>query len=162
MENLTLSEIIIRGRYIFKNSPKLLETFRAIDGKLPSEDIARILHRNVNAINRDIRSLKNIGLIYEIKKVGNRLIYDKIPLAKEISQKDFETGLFIPNIANPVILEKKASHDFKIKIKIPDQYEILEIAKVGENQLYEFKKAGTDTRKIIKEIAAFANSSRGD
>lgn len=165
MNNLSLSEIIIRGRYLFKDSPKLLDTFIAIDGKITSSEIAEKLGRNVNNINRDIRSLRNAGLIVEIKKVGNHYIYDKIPLAKEIVRKDFEKGSSIPSMGSTIVISsenhKNNVKEFVKELKTPDQYEILEIIKKGEDQNFEFKQDGTEIKKITKEIAAFANTRKG-
>jgi len=132
-----------------------------VNGKSSSNEIAKKIGRNVNNINRDIKSLRNAGLIGEIKRVGKQYIYDKIPLAKEISRKDFEKGSSIPSIGSTIIISREKPKSTVKKIKIPDQYEILEIAKNGENQIYEFKQDGTEIKKLIREIAAMANTKQG-
>ena len=44
---------------------------------------------------------------------------------------------------------------------VPTETEILDICKKGEDQVYEFKSAGTDVRKITKELAAMLNTRQG-
>lgn len=38
---------------------------------------------------------------------------------------------------------------------------MLDICRCGEDQAYEFKEPGVETKKIIKEIAAFLHTKRG-
>jgi predicted HTH transcriptional regulator len=46
-------------------------------------------------------------------------------------------------------------------IHIPNEKEILEICRNGEDQLYEFKAPGTSSDKITKELAAFLHTRYG-
>jgi len=44
---------------------------------------------------------------------------------------------------------------------MPSEQEILDICKHGEDQSYEFKAAGTEARKLAREICAMLNTKRG-
>ena len=44
---------------------------------------------------------------------------------------------------------------------LPDENEILTIARDGEDQLYEFKAPGTEVNKVVREIGAMLNTSQG-
>jgi len=46
-------------------------------------------------------------------------------------------------------------------LHMPNETEILDICRDGEDQIHEFKAAGTDVQKLTKEIAAFANTKLG-
>src|SRR5258708_31272901 len=46
-------------------------------------------------------------------------------------------------------------------LPVPTETEILDICKDGEDQIYEFKSAGTEARKITREIAAMLNTKQG-
>ena len=60
---------------------------------------------------------------------------------------------------------KKLSGNFKVSnissLQIPVESEILDICRGGEDQIHEFKAAGTEVQKLTKEIAAFANTRQG-
>jgi len=44
---------------------------------------------------------------------------------------------------------------------MPNETEILDICRDGEDQIHEFKAAGTDVQRLAKEITAFANTKLG-
>lgn len=46
-------------------------------------------------------------------------------------------------------------------LHIPSGNEVLDICRAGEDQIHEFKAAGTEIQKLTKEIAAFANTKLG-
>ena len=57
---------------------------------------------------------------------------------------------------------KKKAKDRQLRaISTPTEAEILEICRTGEDQPYEFKSAGVKTEKLVREIAAFANTKTG-
>src|SRR5207249_3004998 len=46
-------------------------------------------------------------------------------------------------------------------LKVPSEKELLDICNNGEDQLYEFKGAGTLIQRVTKEIAAMLNTRQG-
>ncbi|TKJ17159.1 hypothetical protein CEE44_01330 [Candidatus Woesearchaeota archaeon B3_Woes] len=166
---MELQEIIVRGRFIFNNAPKRLEVYKQINGRQSAKDIAKKVGKPLVPTLNDLQKIKDIGLIKPKKDVGgkqlqknNSIIYEKIPLAKQISISYFE---------NPIKKQKQLKQHLKKKItkenkrittiSVPFETGILDICKSGENQLYEFKAAGTEVKKLTKEIAAMLNTKMG-
>ena len=164
---ISLQELITRGRFVFHDSPKKFEVFELLNGKRTIKEISEITKRNENNIHRDIKSLENIGIIEQITIVDGKkqkkplVVYQKIPLANEIPKKYFfESKPVIHN--QPISVLKSSNSKVSAQaIPIPDEVIILDIAKKGESQIYEFKVDGTDITKITKEIAAFLHTKQG-
>lgn len=165
---MDLQEAIIRGRFLFKGAPQRLEVFKFINGTNNTKTIAKKCKRTLSSILNDIKKMEDLGLIIpkvdlhnNIKKINKSTVYSKVALFNSIPMKlfiDQEKGQ--KKITNKKIKKNNNSRTFGI-LKIPNETEILDICKDGEDQQYEFKQAGTETEKITKEIAAMLNTKRG-
>lgn len=147
---------------LMSDAPSRLNVFEAVDGKSTAEEIARKVGRPVNNVTRDLATLRDAGLIQERGKSGRATIYEKIPLAKTVSTKYFQPVAKLPKRPS----DKNARGTAR-RVRVaagfgtPSEQEILEIARTGEDQHYEFKAQGTDPSKIAREIAALANTAEG-
>jgi len=126
----------------------------------------RLRSRHINNIHRDLRQLRDIGLIQErtkdgaIQKKDGFTLYEKTPLARAVAISYF-TG---PRKVNKTKLPPPPRKDKGKRprpLPLPSDKEILDMCKKGEGQTLEFKSAGTDVRKISKEIAAMLNTREG-
>lgn len=165
---LSLQELITRGIYIFSNSPARREVFNLIDGKKPAAEIATILNRHVNSVNRDIRAIRNADLIEILNTNGEKTkkekspIYKKVDLANIVPMSTFEQLAKVPQSPATIIpIREGKTPGPPNKIPIPTEQRILEIARKGEDQLHEFKSQGTHTTKIANEVAAMLNTRNG-
>lgn len=164
---VALQELIVRGRFLFAGAPKRLDVFMSINGKRSTKEIAKKLGRRFTTVLQDIEKLKDMELICEKKGRDKRTIrkkratvFVKTPLAKHIPL------IYFKKIANTQLLTKqrrirKGKTHTLSPIHTPSAQEILDIAKEGENQLYEFKRSGTKSSKITKEVAAFLHTKAG-
>lgn len=157
----TLQELITRGRHVLANAPSRLRVFDAVDGRRSVTDIAVLIERHPNNVRTDLALLRDVGLI---QAAGLRNpVYSKVPLVKSIARKYFE-----PTSKRPtnVALPEAAPHSRRPVreprgLAVPTAGEILEIARRGEDQFYEFKAAGAEVQKLTREIAAMLHSSLG-
>lgn len=167
-----LQELIFRGRFAMADAPERLAVFDLVNGKRNTQDIAKVTKRHVNNIRRDLTILADIGLIQPRNENGKTVkvdgfpIYEKIPLARAIPLRYFQSPARLPKAAQDDLKISNGKNNSSSKRKprplsVPTEQEILDIAKNGENQLYEFKGQGTDARKITREIAAMLNTSQG-
>lgn len=168
-----LQELIIRGRFVMADAPERLKVFEYVNGKRDTQDIAGLTKRHVNNVRRDLGILADAGLIQPRMGKGEQIrkqgfpIYEKVPLARTIPLRYFSSPTRLPSSdwndglttkSTPKAVGK--SHKPK-SLAVPSESEILEIAKNGENQIYEFKGQGTEARKITREIAAMLNTRQG-
>jgi len=162
-----LQELIIRGRFIFSSAPRRLDVFKLVNGKRSTKDIARKTGRSLSSVLQDIEKLRDLGLICE--KIGKdglpikkekACIYEKVPLTRHIPTSYFQDVAQTKKIVKSQRL-RKGTKTKLATIHIPNTNEILDIAKNGEDQLYEFKSPGTESSKITKEIAAFLHTRNG-
>jgi predicted HTH transcriptional regulator len=163
---MDLQELISRGRFIFAGAPERLKLFGLVDGRKTAGEIAKRTKRYVNNVHRDLRQLNDVGLIQERKKDGvvqkkdGFTLYEKTPLARAVPLSYFSGPTKIPK-------SKMTAHSSKVKRKrpaplpLPSENEIIDMCEKGEDQILEFKAAGTDVRKIAKEIAAMLNTRGG-
>jgi hypothetical protein len=164
---MNLQEVLLRGRFIMANAPKRCEVFECVNGKRDSKEIAKITRRSLSAIDHDLKLLSDAELIIDTsEKNGNRAIFEKIPLARTIPIRYFKNPSNTNRKNNLPIenLTEKKIHNKDNKaglLRIPNETDILEITKSGENQIYEFKGQGTNTRKITREVAAMLNTRQG-
>lgn len=165
---MDLQELISRGRFIFAGAPDRLKVYQLVDGRRTARAICRITKRHINNIHRDLRRLADVGLIEERQNEGKCTrkdgftLYQKTPLARTVPLSYF---------SGPVTLSKRrgvtkvASHRGWKKrpppLSLPSETDILDMCKNGEDQTLEFKAAGTDVRKITREIAAMLNTHLG-
>ena len=62
---MDLQELIVRGKHLFENAPARLESFKLVNGRRTTVEIAETLGRPVNAVRRDVRTMINSELIQE-------------------------------------------------------------------------------------------------
>jgi len=166
---MDLQELIARGRFVFSKAPERLGVFGLVNGKRTASDIAGMLKRHANNIRRDLKRLSDAELIQVRRdidgrpvKIGGFTVYEKTPLARTVPiayfhgptrlLKDKPRGRGMP---------QKSKGKRPSTLPAPTETEILDICKNGEDQIYEFKAAGTEVRKITREIAAMLNTKQG-
>jgi predicted HTH transcriptional regulator len=164
-----LQELVARGRILFSGASARLEVFKLVNGKRSAKEIARKLGRSHNAILNDLLKMKDLELISPktdkngkpIRKADS-IVYEKAPLIRHIPISYFENPT---EITRQKVQAKSLSGKSKFgelpSLHMPSETEILDICRHGENQIYEFKAAGTDIQKLTKESAAFANTKLG-
>src|ERR1019366_889925 len=166
---MDLQELITRGRFIFAGAPERLALFQLVDGRQNTSQLAKRTRRHVNNVRRDLNKIRDAGLIQpKIGKNGSAVeiagftIYEKVPLARTIPIHYFRGA---PAGKKPVAFDNpkpaRLTSDRRKSLPVPTEQEILDICKNGEDQLYEFKAAGTDARKLAKEICAMLNTRSG-
>ncbi len=167
---MDLQELITLGRHIFVGAPSRLDVYKKVDGKRTAKDISVELARSVNSVRNDLNTIANVGLISEKSdsddrpiKRGRFSIYEKIPLAKTVSIRHFESTGKRPDTGQPA---KRPARPLRRgggrrTLSVPSEQEILDICNEGEGPPYEFKGQGTDFRKITREIAAMLHTRQG-
>ncbi|MGP8173157.1 MAG: RNA-binding domain-containing protein [Terracidiphilus sp.] len=165
---MDLQELISRGRFIFAGAPERLKVYQIIDGRRTAKDIARVTKRNITNIHRDLRRLADIELIEERKKEGKPVVkdgftlYEKTPLARTVPISYFSGLNKLSSRSKTVVgTPPKSKGKRPQPLPVPTETTILDMCKSGEDQTLEFKAAGTDARKITKEIAAMLNTRAG-
>lgn len=168
MESVGLQEMISRGRFIFSKAPKRFEVFCLVNGKRTGKEMARKVGRSQSSVLQDIQMLRDFGFVVEKKdsdgtvvKRGGSTVFEKTPLVKHIPNSFFRGVADTRALAKQILDSKRVRPSTSPKIHVPDQNEILDICRHGEDQLYEFKAPGTSTDKIAKEIAAFLHTHHG-
>jgi predicted HTH transcriptional regulator len=169
---MDLQELIVRGRFVFSNAPERLGVFKLVNGRRTASDIGRTLKRHVNNIHRDLRLLNDAELIrpringdgMQIRDAGF-LLYEITPLARTVPTNYFLGPAKLVNGKQPLAHQSKQPKRLSSKrlaaVPMPTEVELLDICKEGEDQVYEFKSAGTEVRKITREIAAMLNTKQG-
>lgn len=167
---MNLQELINRGRFVFSGAAERLRVYDLVNGKRSAQDIARSTQRHINNVRRDLSKLSDFGLIRpradgdnELRK-DRSLVFEKDPLARAIPIRYFTEPIRSqPAEPTPVahVKRKGARSAGQRSLSVPNEHEILEIARRGEDQLYEFKGPGTDARKIAREIAAMIHTRQG-
>jgi DNA-binding transcriptional ArsR family regulator len=162
-----LQELIVRGRMIFDGASRRLELFELANGRLSTREIARKSGRSLSAVDQDIEKLRDMELIQEKKdskgkviKKGGSTVFEKVPVIRHIPISYFG------DVADTSKLVKKSSKGRgriakPARIHVPSENEILDICRLGEDQLYEFKAPGVGADKITKEIAGFLHTKGG-
>lgn len=167
----SLQELIFRARFIMADAPERLKIFEAVNGRRNTEEIAKLLNRHINNVRRDLTHLSDAGLIQALVEDGKQVkkgsfpVYDKVPLARTIPIRYFTVPSRLPVKADIAAVSKARKSRTISRISeplpAPNEEEVLQIAKNGEDQLYEFKRQGTDIQKMTKEIAAMLNTNQG-
>lgn len=165
---MVLQELVSRGRIIFKSAPKRFEVFKLVNGRRSVKDIANEMGKSIQSTLNDLNKMKDMELIKakrdkdgNIVRKNSFIIYEKNPLIKHLSDGYFYDPIKIQK-RQKVKQERKRSISKSFNpISIPSEKNILDICTKGETQLYEFKSAGTEARKISKEICGFANTKLG-
>lgn len=94
-----------------------------------------------------------------IRKDGS-IIYDKNPLAKAVPISYFKDTV-IGQIKITRRKLKKSKQKVHQPLCFPSENETIDICKNGEDQFNEFKRSGTPTENISREIQAFAVTKNG-
>jgi predicted HTH transcriptional regulator len=165
---MDLQELIARGRFVFAGAAERLRLFELVDGRKTAKELSRLTKRHVNSIHRDIRQLSDLGLIEEKTKDGEVVVkdgftlYQKVPLARTVPLSYFTQLTRLSNTRPTKDRIQKQSRSPKQKpVILPGETDILDMCKLGEDQGVEFKAAGTDVRKIAREVAAMLNTRGG-
>jgi len=165
---MDLQELISRGRFIFAGASGRLRVYGLVDGRRTAKDLAKATKRHINNIHRDLRLLADIGLIEERKKDGENVekdgfaLYMKTPLARTVPIAYFSGPVRRSNRKEIVAAASpKGKGKRPQPLALPTETAILDMCKSGEDQTLEFKAAGTDVRKITKEIAAMLHTRLG-
>lgn len=165
---MNLQELVARARLIFEGAPKRRQVFDLVNGKKSGKEIARRSGKSLSATLQDLQKLKDLALIMpklddngsRIKKEGS-IVYEKSPLLKHLPGSYFNEPEKIAAVKSKKAQLKKSGRSTPKIIAIPSLQQILDICNSGEDQLYEFKCAGTATEKLAREICAFANTRLG-
>jgi predicted HTH transcriptional regulator len=164
---MDLQELISRGRFVFAGAPERLGLYKLIDGRKTAADLAKLTKRHINNVNRDLRKLADIGVLEEKKKdgvtvkKGRYTLYEKTPLARTVPISYFSGPVRLQRRETARVATAKGGQKRLQTLAVPTDTAILDICKEGEDQIYEFKAAGTEIRKITKEIAAMLHTRQG-
>lgn len=162
---MNLQELVARARLLFEGAPKRIRVFELVNGKRSAKEIARKSGRSLSSTLADLQKMKDMELLrFHEDSTGkpvrksDSIVYEKHPLIKHLSKTYFEEPTRLPL---PKKRDKSRSQLTIQAIRIPSKQEVLDICRTGEDQLYEFKRAGGEIRDIVKEICAFANTREG-
>ncbi len=166
---MELQELVARARLLFNGAPKRFTVFNLVNGKRSAKEIARKSGKSLSATLQDLQKMKDYELIVSCRdseggviKKENSIVCAKSPLLKHLAASYFEKPEKIPIKSKSSKSKKKQPVATSFKgVKIPNEREILDICKTGEDQLYEFKRAGCKMEVLAKEICAFANTRMG-
>lgn len=160
-----LQELVSRARILFLPAPTRFEIFNLINGKKSAKEIALKSGKSLSFILKELQKMKDLELIIvrfdkaKIVKKENSIVYEKNPLLKHLPISYFSNPT--KTSVSRKDAKEKATNRRLTGISIPGENEILDICKLGEDQIYEFKSSGVDIKKISKEICAFANTKIG-
>jgi predicted HTH transcriptional regulator len=168
---MELQELITRGRLLFGGAEKRLQVFNLINGKRTGKEIAKQTGRSQSSVLQDLQRMRDMGLVrpvldgtgVAVKKDGAG-VFEKVPELRHIRPKYFDDPVAANRKLGRPKLNAGRTPNAKRhgQIRVPNQNEILDICRTGEDHFHEFKAAGTDSRKITKELAAFAHTRDGD
>ncbi len=164
----SLQELITRGRFLFSSAPLRLRIFSHVNGRNNAKIIARSAGKSLPNTLADLQKMKDAGLIEPKTKNGKvfksdgSIVYQKVPLAKQIPIRYFNSPLSREKVATKTTVRgRRARSRIPKPLPFPSETEILTICSQGEDQIYEFKQSGVDANKIAREIAAFAHTPAG-
>ncbi|NQU98995.1 ATP-binding protein [Candidatus Woesearchaeota archaeon] len=165
---MDIQEIISRGRFIFSDAPKRLDVFKLVNGRMSAKDIARKTNKSLTSTLNDFRKIKDVGLINikkdsegrKVQKEGS-IVYEKVSLVKQIPISYFQNPIKSQKTVQIVTKRNKKRTQKVTYISFPSEKNIIDICSSGENQIHEFKAAGTEFKKIVKEIAAMLHNKNG-
>jgi hypothetical protein len=164
---MDLQELIARARLIFNGAPQRREIFNLINGKKSAKELAIKSGRQLTNTLRDLQKLKDLELISPkiteqggLIKKDNSIVYEQSLLLKHLPSSYFDQPEKVA-ATKPQKTTRTGINRLPTQISIPTTQQILDICSSGEDQLYEFKRAGTEMDKLSKEIAAFANTKAG-
>src|SRR5687767_3894115 len=166
---MELQELIARGRFAFAGAPERLRVFELVNGRSNAKQIAKATKRRLSNTLRDLQTLRDLELVIARRdakgnavKTDESFVYEKTPLARQIPLTYFKG---VPTKPKRVSGKQQILADGQGKkprpLPLPTETEILDRCKAGEDQITEFKTAGTEMRKMSKEIAAFIHTRYG-
>jgi predicted HTH transcriptional regulator len=165
---MDLQELISRGRFIFSGAPERLKVYKLVDGRRTANDLARLTQRHVNNVHRDLRRLADVELLQLRMKGGEPMmkngfaLYEKTSLARSVPLSYFSGPVKLANREQTTKAQRTSRKARRPQaLRTPTANEILDICRNGEDQTNEFKAAGTDVRKVTKEIAAMLHNRAG-
>lgn len=164
---MELQELVARARLLFEGAAKRRQVFEFVNGKHSAKDIARKSGKSLSAALQDLQKMRDMELISPRKndnglalKRNNSIVYERSPLLKHLSTSYFnEPEKLVAK--RPKNGSKRGKGAVISTIAVPSTERTLDICSSGEDQLYEFKAAGTTADKLAKEICAFANTKAG-
>ena len=162
-----LQELVSRARLVFSDAPGRLEIFKLINGKSTAKEISLSVGRSFGSTSNDIKKMVDMGLIEPRKltdgsvlKKNGSILYRKVPELLHISISYFNKPTKLAKTT--MLVKKRQRKNLRLSIlPIPDEKAILDICQGRENQIYEFKAAGTDVQHLAREVAAFSNTKKG-
>lgn len=166
---MEIQELVSRARLLFAGAPKRLEVFKLVNGRRSAKEISRKAGKPYVPTLNDLQKMKDMELITprkdrngKVLKKENSIVYEKAPLIIHIPISMFiDPTKIVKERVESKKLTKAAKDRAPPSIHIPSEKEILDICRSGEDQTYEFKAPGTETRNLTKEVAAFANTKLG-
>lgn len=164
---MELQELVARARLLFEGAEKRRRVFELVNGKRSAKEIAKRSGKKLAATLHDLQKMRDMELISARQngdgttiKRNNSVVYERAPLLKHLSSSYFREPERLA--AKKPRGEARKSKNRPVRaIPVPSAKETLDICSSGEDQLYEFKAAGTPGEKIAKEICAFANTRMG-
>lgn len=162
---MELQELVARARLLFRGAPKRVSVFELINGKRSAKEIALKVGRGLSSTLADLQKMKDMELLTYRKdssgknvRKADSIVYEKHSFLKHLPRSYFEEPSRLPRPAKTKSKQRKVLIQ---SVRIPTEQEIIDICGTGEDQLYEFKRAGGEIRDIVKEICAFANTKMG-
>jgi len=164
---MELQELVARARFLFEGAAKRRQVFEFVNGKRSAKEIARKSGKTLAGALKDLQKMRDMELIAPRKngdgssfKRDNSVVYERSPLLKHLSISYFREP---EKLAAKKIKDGPKSYRNRAMstITVPSTEQTLDICSSGEDQLYEFKTAGTQAEKLAKEICAFANTKMG-
>ena len=167
---MEIQELITRGRLLFAGAEKRFRVFNLINGRRTGKEIAKQTGRGQSSVLQDLQKMRDMGLVKPVLD-GNGVVvkrdgagvFEKVPELRHIPPRYFDDSVAANRKLGRRKLDARRTLNAKPRgqMRIPSQNEILDICRTGEDQFHEFKAAGTDMRKITKELAAFAHTRDG-
>lgn len=165
---MKLQELVVRARLLIDGAPKRRQVFYLVNGKRSGKEIARKSGKSLSASLQDLQKMKDLELITpkidesgNVSKKENSTVYEKVPLLKHLPWPYFDEPERIAAVKPKKVSSQISGQSVLRMIAVPALQQILDICDSGEDQLYEFKSAGTAMEKLAKEVCAFANTKMG-
>jgi len=164
---MELQELVARARLLFGDAGKRRHIFELINGKRSAKEIARKSGKKLSGTLHDLQKMRDMELIVprqdgsgSVMKRDNSIVYERAPLMKHLPSSYFKSPEKLVR-KKPQAGAKRPKTRALSVVSTPSIEETLDICNTGEDQLYEFKAAGTSADKLAKEICAFANTKMG-
>lgn len=164
---MQLQELVARARMLFEGAAKRRQVFELVNGKRSAKEIAHKSGKTLAGALKELQMMRDLELVTARKnddgsahKRNNSVVYEVSPLLKHLPTSYFDEPEKLV-AKKPKGPSKKSRSAIMSTISVPSTERTLDICSAGEDQLYEFKAAGTTAEKLTKEICAFANTKIG-